>query len=70
MPRPAEASGPCKYPFVGRAFVYFVNHEAERRCLRLAGDDGVPAIEGLRCLREFEEHATSCSMELVCGKPL
>lgn len=33
----------------------------------LPGDDGVPATEGLRCSRGREEHALSCSMELVCG---
>ena len=34
----------------------------------LPGDDDVAsATEGVRCLQEFEEHALSCSMELVCG---
>jgi hypothetical protein len=55
----------CTFPLVGRAFGYIQSGGASG----LPGDDDVDATEGLRCSREYEEHARSCGMELVCGIP-
>ena len=58
----------CTYPLVSCImFVYIVRGQSGGASGLPGDDDVASATEGVRCLQEFEEHALSCSMELVCG---